>query len=201
MTRQKRLPKEERMRQIRNHAKNVFLRKGFDKTTMEDVIEETGMSKGGVYRHYSSTTEMLYDLMIDGNVYRNTLIDEYLENNKGKNKFEQIGEILVDKALASTDLMRLYVIFLKSKDYNKDLYNLYPKLKEIAKKQFDVVAKKLEIKEDIFKDEFLVNYINGLILSTEILDERESFDSQREFLKDTIVNYIMRIEKYDDKED
>ena len=93
------------------------------------------------------------------------------------------------------------MIFLKSKDYNKDLYNLYPKLKEIAKKQFDVVAKKLEIKEDIFKDEFLVNYINGLILSTEILDARESFDSQREFLKDTIVNYIMRIEKYDDKED
>jgi len=71
----------------------------------------------------------------------------------------------------------------------------------LQKKQFDVVAKKLEIKEDIFKDEFLVNYINGLILSTEILDARESFDSQREFLKDTIVNYIMRIEKYDDKED
>ena len=195
MTRQKRLPKEERMRQIRNHAKNVFLRKGFDKTTMEDVVKETGMSKGGIYRHYSSTTEMLYDLMIDGNVYRNTLIDEYLESNNGKNKFEQIGEILVDKALASTDLMRLYVIFLKSKDYNKDLYNLYPRLKEIAKKQFAVVAKKLEIEEDIFEDDFLVNYINGLILSTEILDARRSFDSQREFLKDTIVNYIMKIEK------
>ncbi|CCL51585.1 TPA: TetR/AcrR family transcriptional regulator [Streptococcus pneumoniae] len=195
MTRQKRLPKEERMRQIRNHAKNVFLRKGFDKTTMEDVVKETGMSKGGIYRHYSSTTEMLYDLMIDGNVYRNTLIDEYLESNNGKNKFEQIGEILVDKALASTDLMRLYVIFLKSKDYNKDLYNLYPRLKEIAKKQFAVVAKKLEIEEDIFEDDFLVNYINGLILSTEILDARKSFDSQREFLKDTIVNYIMKIEK------
>ena len=198
MTRQKRLPKEERMRQIRNHAKNVFLRKGFDKTTMEDVVKETGMSKGGIYRHYSSTTEMLYDLMIDGNVYRNTLIDEYLESNNGKNKFEQIGEILVDKALASTDLMRLYVIFLKSKDYNKDLYNLYPRLKEIAKNQFAVVAKKLEIEEDIFEDEFLVNYINGLILSTEILDARKSFDSQREFLKDTIVNYIMKIEKDDD---
>ena len=195
MTRQKRLPKEERMRQIRNHAKNVFLRKGFDKTTMEDVVKETGMSKGGIYPHYSSTTEMLYDLMIDGNVYRNTLIDEYLESNNGKNKFEQIGEILVDKALASTDLMRLYVIFLKSKDYNKDLYNLYPRLKEIAKKQFAVVAKKLEIEEDIFEDDFLVNYINGLILSTEILDARKSFDSQREFLKDTIVNYIMKIEK------
>jgi transcriptional regulator, TetR family len=198
MTRQKRLLKEERMRQIRNHAKNVFLRKGFDKTTMEDVVKETGMSKGGIYRHYSSTTEMLYDLMIDGNVYRNTLIDEYLESNNGKNKFEQIGEILVDKALASTDLMRLYVIFLKSKDYNKDLYNLYPRLKEIAKNQFAVVAKKLEIEEDIFEDEFLVNYINGLILSTEILDARKSFDSQREFLKDTIVNYIMKIEKDDD---
>ena len=87
------------------------------------------------------------------------------------------------------------MIFLKSKDYNKDLYNLYPRLKEIAKKQFAVVAKKLEIEEDIFEDDFLVNYINGLILSTEILDARKSFDSQREFLKDTIVNYIMKIEK------
>lgn len=74
------------------------------------------------------------------------------------------------------------MIFLKSKDYNKDLYNLYPRLKEIAKNQFAVVAKKLEIEEDIFEDEFLVNYINGLILSTEILDARESFDSQRELL-------------------
>ena len=57
------------------------------------------------------------------------------------------------------------------------------------------MAKKLEIEEDIFEDDFLVNYINGLILSTEILDARKSFDSQREFLKDTIVNYIMKIEK------
>ena len=39
---------------------------------MEDVITEIGMSRGGVYHHYANTNEMLKDLMLDGNDYRNS---------------------------------------------------------------------------------------------------------------------------------
>ena len=56
-----------RKREIREAAKKCFLNKGFQNTTMEDVITEIGMSRGGVYHHYASTTEMLKDLMLDGN--------------------------------------------------------------------------------------------------------------------------------------
>ncbi|MFM1515235.1 TetR/AcrR family transcriptional regulator [Helcococcus ovis] len=195
MTRQPRLSKEERMLQIRNHAKNIFLKKGFERTTMEEVVKESGMSKGGVYRHYSSTTQMLYDLMIDGNDYRQNLNKEYLKNKNKKDKYELIGEILVDKALAQTDLMKLYVIFLKVKEHHKELNDLYFKLEEIAKQKFNEVAKELEIKSDIFSDGFLINYINGIILSNVMLNGKEIFEEQRVFLKQTFICYIKKLDR------
>ena len=73
---------ESRKREIREAAKVCFLNKGFQNTTMEDVITQIGMSRGGVYHHYSSTTEMLKDLMLDGNEYRNTLINVKIKRNK-----------------------------------------------------------------------------------------------------------------------
>ena len=53
---------EIRKKEIREAAKRCFLNKGFQNTTMEDVITEIGMSRGGVYHHYSSTKEMLKDI-------------------------------------------------------------------------------------------------------------------------------------------
>ena len=107
-----------RKKEIREAAKRCFLTKGFQSTTMEDVITEIGMSRGGVYHHYASTNEMLKDLMLDGNDYRNSLINEYLENNLGKDKYQQMGDILTSKALAKTDLMKLYALLLQAKNYN-----------------------------------------------------------------------------------
>ena len=40
-------------KKIREAAKKCFLTKGFQSTTMEDVITEIGMSRGGVYHHYA----------------------------------------------------------------------------------------------------------------------------------------------------
>ena len=162
---------------------------------MEDVITEVGMSRGGVYHHYASTNEMLKDLMLDGNDYRNSLINEYLENNRGKDKYQQMGDILVDKSLADTDLMRLYTLLLQAKKYNEDLEKLYQELKLNTTNELSLIAKQLGIKADIFGDGFLVNYINGLILSSEVLCARNSFSQHKKYIKETMVNYIVDIDK------
>jgi len=39
-------------------ADRVFLRLGFQQATMEDVMAETGMSRGGVYRYFANKTEL-----------------------------------------------------------------------------------------------------------------------------------------------
>lgn len=182
-------------KKIREAAKKCFLTKGFQSTTMEDVITEIGMSRGGVYHHYASTNEMLKDLMLDGNDYRNSLINEYLENNRGKDKYQQMGDILVDKSLADTDLMRLYTLLLQAKKYNEDLEKLYQELKLNTTNELSLIAKQLGIKADIFDDGFLVNYINGLILSSEILGARKSYSEHKRYIKETMINYIVDVEK------
>ena len=184
-----------RKKEIREAAKKCFLNKGFQLTTMEDVITEVGMSRGGVYHHYGNTNEMLKDLMLDGNDYRNNLINEYLKNNRGKDKYQQMGDILVDKSLADTELMRLYTLLLQVKKYNQDLEKLYQELKLNTTNELSLIAKQLGIKTDIFKDDFLVNYINAMILSSEVLCARNSFSQHKKYIKETMVNYIVDIDK------
>ena len=184
-----------RKKEIREAAKECFLNKGFQLTTMEDVITEVGMSRGGVYHHYASTNEMLKDLMFDGNDYRNNFINEYLKNNRGKDKYQQMGDILVDKSLADTELMRLYTLLLQATKYNQDLEKLYQELKLNTTNELSLIAKQLGIKTDIFKDDFLVNYINAMILSSEVLCARNSFSQHKKYIKETMVNYIVDIDK------
>ncbi|MEG7283486.1 TetR family transcriptional regulator [Bacillus sp. 0909A] len=50
--------KDKRQAEILEAAKTVFKRKGFELTTMKDVVEESGFSRGGVYLYFSSTEEM-----------------------------------------------------------------------------------------------------------------------------------------------
>lgn len=184
-----------RKKEIREAAKRCFLDKGFQNTTMEDIITEIGMSRGGVYHHYASTTEMLKDLMFDGNEYRNNLITEYLAHNRSKDKYQQIGDILTSKSLAETDLMKLYALLLQAKKHNQDLEDLYQELKLHTTKELDLIAKKLGITANIFKDGFLVNYINSLILSSEVLNARKSFDTHKKYIKETMIQYIIDLEK------
>jgi AcrR family transcriptional regulator len=51
---------EERKNQILDAATQVFMQKGFDKARMDDIVEETGLSKGALYWYFKSK----YDIII-----------------------------------------------------------------------------------------------------------------------------------------
>ena len=44
-------------------AKKLFSQKGFASVTMSDLCEATGLSRGGLYRHFSSTDEVFITLL------------------------------------------------------------------------------------------------------------------------------------------
>ncbi|MBB6674556.1 TetR family transcriptional regulator [Cohnella nanjingensis] len=50
--------RESKRREILDAAVRVFIRQGFPATTMTDVVEESGLSRGGVYLYFSGTEEM-----------------------------------------------------------------------------------------------------------------------------------------------
>jgi AcrR family transcriptional regulator len=53
---------EERKAQILNAALTCFARKGYHQTTMDDIVQEAGLSKGGVYWYFNSKKELFMAL-------------------------------------------------------------------------------------------------------------------------------------------
>jgi len=66
--RNKRKTREERLCEILEAGKKVFLKKGYENATMEDIIAETELSKGGFYYYYSDKKEIMIDIMKSSNI-------------------------------------------------------------------------------------------------------------------------------------
>src|SRR3954466_4641343 len=56
-------PNPERQQRILEAAAKLFAHYGYDKTTVNDIAEEAGISKGAVYLHYKGKEE-LFDALI-----------------------------------------------------------------------------------------------------------------------------------------
>ncbi len=54
---------EETQQRILTAALTAFSTKGYAKTSMKDICDATGLSRGGLYRHYGSTREIFMDLL------------------------------------------------------------------------------------------------------------------------------------------
>lgn len=191
--RNERLPAEERKWQIRYSAKDVFLRKGFHNTTMEDVIVNSGMSKGGVYRYYKSTTDILYDLMEDGCEYRFEIVDHFLSVNKNLDKYDIISEVIVDKILDDNELSKVYTIFLQEKQYDENLEKLFQKLKEETFIYLNKLFKKFGLDFNYDEYDFLTDFMNSLILGRDILKVKSKFIKNRAIIKNVIIEYLKNL--------
>ena len=54
---------EERKRQILEAASNVFARSGFDEARMDDIAEESGLSKGSLYWYFKNKDAIIQAIM------------------------------------------------------------------------------------------------------------------------------------------
>lgn len=172
-------------------ARSAFIAKGFTETTMEDVISKTTMSKGGVYHYYKNTIDILYDLMIQGNMYRMQMMKQVLNDQITDDYIPMMADIILDKMLDDNPFIPIYVMFLIEAKRNPSLKALYNQLEKESVMMFKDSEYPLSeyIKEDTH-DPFLLNIINTFILSCDILDSRAVFEEHRGFLKAWIITYL-----------
>jgi len=57
--------RDHKRKEILEAAMRVFTRQGYQATTMKDIVEESGLSRGGVYLYFTSTKEMLIEIIED----------------------------------------------------------------------------------------------------------------------------------------
>lgn len=186
---------DERKKLIRQAAMKVFLDKGFRNTVMNDIMEATGLSRGGLYHHYGSTYEILYDIMVEGNKYREKII--YDEMNKTSQDFSAVlPEIILEKMLYQSDYVSIYAVFLQELNHDDKLKDLYKKLKKSSSDSilmlFDEDVRG-ELSEAI---ELITDLINTFILGCEVLNARENFVNNKLALKKMIGIILDNYAKY-----
>jgi transcriptional regulator, TetR family len=188
MTDTKRLTAAERKKEIMNSAAKVITERGLEKATMEDIIAGTTLSKGGVYHYYGSVNEIFKDIMRFGIEYRNNVIKEHLSECKEGEEMQFMARQLVDKIVDDNPYMPLYVEFLIAKKRNPELnammLDLQAETMDSFKGVFDNESEWL-FNPSVFQ--FITDYINALILASNVLDARENFKKNRRYLEDMMV--------------
>ena len=191
---------DERKKQIRQAAMKVFLDKGFRNTIMNDIMEATGLSRGGLYHHYGSTYEILYDIMVEGNSNRKDMVKKSIYAEDLILSPQLFTKIIIDKILADSDYVKLYAMFLCELKENDDLKDLYVKIKkesiQVFKELFSTLFNELPSDETF---EFMVNIINSGLMACEILNARENFIKNKKYLTEMIETYFTNVMKKDDE--
>ena len=179
---------EKRKLEILEAAKTCFLEKGFQNTTMEDVIEKVSLSKGGVYYHYGSTYEMIYDFMKLGIKYRGEK-NKNIDTSK-LTTLDAITEMMMERIYDENEFKSIYAIFLKLQNEDKRLCEMFENLKETNTEILSSAFPPNDKLSSIFEDEFLVTFVNTLILGYESLNQKEIFIENKETIKKMLEEYL-----------
>ncbi len=191
---------KDRLDQIKKASIAVFLKKGFRNTVMNDIMEATGLSRGGLYHHYGSTHEILYDIMMEGNLNRKDVIQKSIYDEGLILSPQLFSRMIIDKILADSDYVKLYVMFLCELKENDDLKELYVKIKkesiQVFKELFSTLFNELPSDETF---EFMINIMNSGLMACEILNARENFTKNKIYLTEMIETYFINVMKKDDE--
>lgn len=193
MTHEKIKVAEKRKNEICEAAKRCFLAKGFSKTGMEDVIKEVGMSKGGVYHHYKSTVDMLYDIMLKGNDYRFNKVSDFIEKNPDMSLEKMAVELVIAKMFDENDFMSIYAMFLMECKENSRLRKLRDEMKSNLTLEFlDFLEKNnLEYLKPLTNDDFM-KLMDSMYIAGEFIDIRDTFLNKSDLFRDIIYNYLQK---------
>lgn len=97
----------ERKKKILESALALFCEKGYNKTSMNDIVKESGISKGGIYYYFENKEAIFCELG-----------DNILENRK--NILDKLPESLSSKEKLKAYIIKVLINY-QNKEYQKDI--------------------------------------------------------------------------------
>lgn len=100
-------------------AAKLFLEKGFEKTSMQDIVEAAGISKGAIYHHFASKEEIIQAVMEKQTQTNRKMLETWLSETESLSGKDRLITIL-EKNLASHEAHRLDELIsgrMKSADF------------------------------------------------------------------------------------
>ena len=139
----------------------LFARKGFKQVTMKDICENTGLSRGGLYSHFSSTKEIFETIL--KNMTQKDQLDFQSEISKGipaitimNNALNMLEEEMKDSEASLSEAIYEYSETVAS--------NIMAELNEISVKNWSALIR-YGIKSGEFNDVDVSEIVSVLLFS------------------------------------
>lgn len=81
----------------------LFVEKGYEKSSIQDIINELGVSKGAIYHHFKSKEEILYAVLNREQEKNNIFLDSIISKIEGYSVKEKLTKIL-NKLITNNDI-------------------------------------------------------------------------------------------------
>ena len=109
----------EKKKYILGKTAAVFIRAGYTSVTMKDIVEECDISRGGLYKYYSSTKEIFEDILFAGKENDYFIFTKGMEN--GVNAVKILADFLQQQRsellnIENTIRIAVYEFFLSHKN-------------------------------------------------------------------------------------
>ena len=132
-----------RKQQIIEAGTRLIVQKGIEKTSLADIADAAGISKGSLYYYYASKNELIFDIteahinQISENLFA------IIEQTRGSTRWEDLLKILYERIMAADTRGRLHIYLiqqaLNGSDDLKDRFQ--KKYREWKRMIIDGVAK------------------------------------------------------------
>jgi TetR/AcrR family transcriptional repressor of nem operon len=85
---------EQTFERILDISTKLFIEKGYEQTSIQDILDALNLSKGGLYHHFKSKEEILEAVMQKRAQYVTDMLHDIIQSTKAKNAKEKLKKIL-----------------------------------------------------------------------------------------------------------
>lgn len=107
---------EQTQERIVDASIKLFIEKGYEQTTIQDILDALKLSKGGLYHHFKSKEEILEAVREKRAQYAADMLRELVQNTKGANAKEKLKKILYHLATSTKTHMFDTVLTTQAND-------------------------------------------------------------------------------------
>lgn len=108
---------EETVRKILDTAERLFIEKGYDQASLQDIINATGLSKGAIYHHFASKEDIFYSVC----------------DRIGQHNAEALSKVRDDGSLSGLEKLRAIFVASLQPERQAKMFCMMPYLVDNAK--------------------------------------------------------------------
>jgi AcrR family transcriptional regulator len=182
---------------ILNSAEILFAKKGYNGTSMKDIVEASGQSKGAIYNHFESKERLFLSLLEKQTTLGlNQLKDRFTTKDKTIDKLRKVLDLtMVNSCDCPSEVGRMQIEFMiaasRIKSLKSEMKNRYNTIHSFIRELIDEGIQNGEFKSEIDSESLtslLYATLEGLGLQYSTLEIE--FDSN--LLKKTLMAVILK---------